>query len=183
MAASTWLLFPTKWLKKKIGLQRYDGICETSSVHQRWVVAGLSVFMFIHVLAPHRHYFTGNNVNWTEKGHRFSWRLMTRTKSGSRAVFTVNDLRSGEAWIVHPSQYLTSRQQRKMSGETDLVIYFGHWLGEEWKKKGYDSVSVHAQVFTRLNGRQPKLLVDPQLDLLTVSRSYLKDEISNPPPD
>jgi hypothetical protein len=178
MAASTWLLFPTPWLKRKIGLVEMNGYVDVPKHVQKRTTALLAAFLIINILLPHRHYLTGNNVNWTEKGHRFSWRLMTRTKSGSTAIFRVTDTTTDETWFVTPNQYLTRRQMRKMSAETDLVIYFAHWLEEEWARKGYDSVEVRAQVLTRLNGRKPQLLVDPEMDLTTVSRSLIKDNIS-----
>ena len=178
----TWLLFPTSWLKKKIGLETVDETVVVSPSKKRIITVALSAFILINLLIPHRHFLTGNNVNWTEKGHRFSWRLMSRSKRGSQAIFFVTDKKTGKRTVEDPKKYLTRRQYRKMSGETDLVIVFAQFLDDLYKKKGINEVIINARVLTRLNGRPAQYLVDPKLDLTTVERSFIKDYVSNPPP-
>ena len=179
MIILTLILFPPQWLREKMRLRYYHDIYPIKEATKRKLTLALSTFALIMALIPHRHYLIDNNVNWTEKGHRFSWRLMTRTKLGSRSYFTVTDNVTGEFWSVDPKGYLTKRQYRKMSAETDLVIVFAHWLEDEWATKGFDDVKVNATVRTRLNGRDPQLLLDPQLDLTEVERTVWSDEISN----
>ena len=178
MIAITLLLFPPAWLTRKIGLQVHEGLELRSTIQKRWTISLMSLFLLLNALIPHRHYLIDNDVNWTEKGHRFSWRLMTRTKLGSHSRFIVTDEISGEVWNVNPRKYLTGRQYRKMSGETDLVIVFAHWLEKEWAAKGFNRVAVHAYIWTRLNAREAQLLVDPELDLTTVERTVWCDEVS-----
>ena len=68
-----------------------------------------------------------------------------------------------------------------MTGETDLVLCFAHYLRDKYSAEfGHDDVSVYAHVMTRLNGRKNHLLLDPKLDLSKVSRSFLVDPISYP---
>lgn len=179
MIFCTWGLFPTVWLKKRIHKKDFGGeLAITDPTKRKWVLYPLAAFMFIQLLIPHRHYLTGNNVNWTEKGHRFSWRLMTRTKQGSNSMFYVTDPKSGETWAVNPYDYLSRRQYFKMSAETDLVLVFAYYLEEEWRKKGYEDVVVKARIRTRLNRRKVQDLVPPDLDLTTCKRTLLRDNIS-----
>jgi len=103
---------------------------------------------------------------------------MTRTKSGSNSRFTVIDNVAGQEWDINPRQYLTGRQYRKMSAETDLVISFAHYLQDLWRAKGFEDVTIKAQINTKLNGRERQLLIEPELDLTRVKRTFLKDEIS-----
>ena len=180
-ALSTWLFFPNRWLKRKLGLTpAIDEPWPYPPAKRRQIVVFLTIFMVVQLSVPHRHYFTGNNVNWTEKGHRFSWRLMTRTKRGSRSLFFVKDPASGETWKINPRDHLTARQYRKMSGETDLVLVFAHYLEKKWREKGYEKVIVTAEIRTRLNGRPADFLVDPELDLTQVQRSLIVDRVSRP---
>ncbi len=178
----TLLLFPTDWIKKKLGLQ----VIKTNEFyHLRTSVKKLTVFalaalMLVHLAIPHRHYFTGNNVNWTEKGHRFSWRLMTRTKRGSKSTFYLTSDQTDQPIRIQPYQLLTRRQYRKMSGETDLVIAFAHMLKDKYEAEGHTNIKITASVMTKLNGRNPGYLVDPDLDLTKVSRSLIRDRVSNP---
>ncbi|MEM7550183.1 MAG: HTTM domain-containing protein [Bacteroidota bacterium] len=176
---ATWLFFPTKWLIRKLDIKKFPKEAFPYTLKSKRIIAvGLSIFLTVHLLIPHRHYFTGNNVNWTEKGHRFSWRLMTRTKSGSRSMFHVKDPKTGEHWTVNPMDHLSWRQYRKMSAETDLVLVFSYYLEELWKEKGFDDVVVTAEIKTKLNGRTPNFLVDPNLDLTKCERTLLIDDFS-----
>lgn len=178
MIIITLLLFPPAWLERKMKWQNFDGLQLPQTTQKRWVLGLLSLYLLLNLLIPHRHYLIDNDVNWTEKGHRFSWRLMTRTKLGSKSTFIITNKDSDQVWTINPGQYLTGRQYRKMSAETDLVIVFAHWLEKEWATKGFENVKVNAVVNTRLNARKPQLLIDPDLDLTQVERSIWKDEVS-----
>jgi hypothetical protein len=52
-----------------------------------------------------------------------------------------------------------------MATKPDLVLLFAHHLAEEKRREGSDDVTVRARVRVSLNGRQPQLLVDPDVDL------------------
>ena len=41
-----------------------------------------SIYFLIQIALPLRHYFIEDDVLWTEEGHRLSWRMMLRIKSG-----------------------------------------------------------------------------------------------------
>ncbi|MGB3468418.1 MAG: HTTM domain-containing protein [Cyclobacteriaceae bacterium] len=180
----TWLLFPTPWLKRKLKFETaFVGDPDRKPLSKNLVTYALLVFFAINLLIPLRHFIVGTEVNWTEKGHRFSWRLMTRAKRGSIANFEVVDNTTGKRYDINERKILTGRQYRKMAGETDLVIAFAHYLESAYKEKlNHDNVSVYATVKTKLNGRKKDLLIDPELDLTKVSRSFLFDDVSNPQP-
>jgi len=184
-AILTWILFPTNWLKRKLSFTTtaIDNP-ELHTVHKKKrirIALIMFIFLIIQLSIPWRHHFTGNNVNWTEKGHRFSWRLMTRSKSGSRSKFIVVDNKSGMKYAIKARKKLTGRQYRKMCAETDLVITFAHYLRDEYQTRlGHDDISVFATVHTKLNGRKRQLLFDPTIDLAKISRSLIIDNISNP---
>ena len=178
MIIITLILFPPQWIREKMRLRYYHDGFPLKAVKKRTVSWVLGMFALIMVLLPHRHYLIDNNVNWTEKGHRFSWRLMTRTKLGSHSTFIITDKATQQTWTISPKDYLTGRQYRKMSAETDLVIVFAHWLEDEWKAKGYEDLKITAVVSTKLNGRTAQLLIDPNLDLTEVERSVWRDEVS-----
>lgn len=181
----TWLLFPTPWLKRKLKYETaFIGLPDRAPLSRNLITYALLVFFAINLLIPVRHFIAGTEVNWTEKGHRFSWRLMTRAKRGSTAEFIVVDNSTGEKYQINERKMLTRRQYRKMAGETDLVLAFAHFLREKYSEQlGHDNLSVYATVMTKLNGRKRGLLIDPKLDLSKVSRSFLFDDISYPLPE
>src|SRR5690606_6348093 len=69
------------------------------------LVPCLGIYMLLQLLLPVRHHFIEGNVNWTEEGHRMSWRMMLRSKSG-RAIFKVVDKESGQTWYIRPQDKL-----------------------------------------------------------------------------
>jgi hypothetical protein len=60
-----------------------------------------------------------------------------------------------------------------MSTKPELILQFGHYLAEEKRREGYDNVEVRARVMVSLNGRQPQLLIDPNVDLAKEEISFL----------
>jgi hypothetical protein len=137
------------------------------------VIAGLlGVYLAVQLIFPLRHYLYPGDVSWTEEGHNFSWHMKLRTKGGE-AVFTVTHPESGQTWIIKPADYLKSHQVTKMSTKPELILQFGHYLAEEKRREGYDNVEVRAHVMVSLNGRQPQLLIDPNVDLAKEQVSLL----------
>ena len=154
---------------------------------RRWVLAALAAYTSLQVLIPLRHLLYPGNVNWTEEGHRFSWRMKLRTKDGW-ARFTARDPNTGRVWAINPAlpksrwlpggegegPYLTDRQLGKMPGLPDMVLQFSHHLADLFRGAGYPMVEIRARVKTSLNGRDPpELLVDPEIDLAAEPRSLL----------
>ena len=138
---------------------------------QKLVVGLLAAYLFVQVLLPLRHYLYPGNVSWTEEGHNFSWHMKLRTKSGE-SIFTVTHPQSGQTWTIKPDDYLKRHQVVKLT-KPDLILRFAHHLAEEKRREGYENVEVRARVMVSLNGRQPQLLIDPNVDLAKVQMSLL----------
>lgn len=146
--------------------------CPSLSTAQKVVVGLLAAYLMVQLVLPLRHFLYPGNVSWTEEGHNFAWHMKLRTKGGE-AVFTVTDPRSGQAWTIKPANYLESHQVTKMSTKPDLLVLFAHHLAEEKRREGYDDVEVRARVMVSLNGREPQLLIDPNVDLAKQEVSLL----------
>ncbi len=131
---------------------------------QKLVAGLLAAYLTVQVFLPLRHYLYPGNVSWTEEGHNFAWHMKLRTKVGE-AVFNVTHPQSGQTWSIKPGDYLKSHQVMKMTTKPDLILLFSHYLAEEKRREGYDDVEVRARVMVSLNGRQPQLLIDPNVDL------------------
>ena len=154
---------------------------ETSVTRNRWpsltfsqkIAAGvLAVFFVIQLVLPLRHYVYPGDVNWTEEGHNFAWHMKLRTKDGE-GVFTVTHPATGQTWTINPKDYLETHQVTKMTTKPDLLVQFAHYLAEEKRREGYDNVEVRARVMVSLNGRQPQLFIDPNVDLAKQEMSLL----------
>jgi len=156
---------------------RPERIAETSScpplTASHKLIAGLlAAYFVVQLLFPLRHYFYPGDVSWTEEGHNFSWHMKLRTKGGE-ALFTVTHPPTGQTWTIKPEDYLKSHQVIKMTTKPELLLQFGHYLAEEKRREGYDNVEVRARVMVSLNGRQPQLLIDPNVDLAKEQVSLL----------
>jgi vitamin K-dependent gamma-carboxylase len=139
---------------------------------QKLVVGLLATYFAVQLFLPLRHYLYPGNVSWTEEGHNFAWHMKLRTKSGE-AVFTVTHPASGQTWTIKPEEYLKSHQVTKMATKPDLILHFAHYLAELKRREGYENVEVRARAMVSLNGRQPQLLIDPNVDLAKEEVSLL----------
>ena len=131
------------------------------------VFAGL--FLILQIVIPLRHYMYPGNVAWNEEGHRFSWRMKLRTKSGT-SHFLVVDKNTGQRWQINPRDYLLRKQHIKMTKSPDMILQFAHFLAQEWRKKGIEDPQVYARILVSLNGRERQSMIDPDTDLAAESR-------------
>jgi hypothetical protein len=109
---------------------------------------------------------------------------MIREKHGS--VMYVARFASGKQLEVPPNNYLTWRQERELGGQPDLILQLAHHIGEDLAKKGYRDFTLHAITNVSLNGRPPKAMIDPAVDLLSITdlgpRSWVLDAPDRAPP-
>ena len=52
-----------------------------------------------------------------------------------------------------------------MITKPDLILQFAHYRAEMKRREGYENVEVRARAMVSLNGREPQLLIDPNVDL------------------
>lgn len=129
----------------------------------KWALLGL--FFLLQILLPLRHWLIPGDVNWTEEGGRFAWRVMLVEKTG-HATFYVQDEVTGRSWLVLPADYLTDLQEKQMAFQPDMLLQFAHFIATQYQFP----VSVRAKVYVSWNGRPSCLLLDPAIDLLQVGR-------------
>ncbi|MEQ9166731.1 MAG: HTTM domain-containing protein [Fulvivirga sp.] len=124
----------------------------------------MALFLSIHILLPLRHWLFKGNVNWTEEGHRLSWRMMLRVKTGT-VSFNIIDNNTNKKWVVKPSEYLTYKQASMVATRPDMLWQFVQMLKKDLGKKGHLNVSIYANSRVSLNGSRYKPLYDPDYDL------------------
>jgi hypothetical protein len=121
----------------------------------------------VQALLPLRHWLYPGDVNWTEEGGRFAWRVMLVEKTGD-ATFFVRDKATGRETTVWPGDYLTLLQERQMAWQPDMIVQFAHFLARQYP----GDVAVRAEVYVSWNGRPSRLLIDPQADLLQADEGW-----------
>jgi vitamin K-dependent gamma-carboxylase-like protein len=178
MMAATTIFFRPDW-PRRLGLlpgpRHHPAVAgrerlSDATLPRGYPLALAATWILVQALFPLRHFLYPGNVSWTEEGHRFAWHMKLRDKD-AYARFEVTDSAAGRTWTVSPRRYLTRTQASKMAGQPDMILQFAHRLAAEARLAGESGVQVRARVTAALNGRDPQLLVDPEVDLAAQPRS------------
>lgn len=129
-----------------------------------------TIYFVIQILLPIRHHFIEDNVLWTEEGHRLSWRMMLRSKSGY-TNFKVVNTKTKKVTPINLTQYLTKKQMHAIGYKPDFIWQFAQYLKKEYKKNGED-IQVFASTIVSVNGRPHKQLIDDKVDLANVKWNH-----------
>ncbi len=171
MIAATTIYFEPDWCKRLIPQMKTSLEKFYIPVKKSVVLSLIAAFLLIQVALPLRHFLYPGDVHWTEEGHRFSWHMKLRSKSGE-ATFRVVDPASGKKWEVNPQKFLSSRQVRKMVGRPDMILQFSHYLSRYYAHHGYPAVEVYVDSYAILNGHKPRRqLVKSDVDLTKIQSS------------
>ena len=131
-----------------------------------------SIYFLIQIGLPLRHHFFEDNVLWTEEGHRLSWRMMLRAKSGD-ATYWVKNKTTGKSTVIKLDDYLSEKQKRTASTKPDIIWQFAQKLKQRFSEEGQD-VAVFVDCKVSINGKPYKPLINPEIDLANVEWQALK---------
>lgn len=173
MIVATTLFLPPEWPRRLMRKGVTSAINETiqttrfvavRQTKMTCTLALLAVWFTIQLLVPWRHLLYEGNVDWTEEGTRFAWRMMLHDKWSALQI-TLVDPRTKQTRPFDPRAFLSQRQIDKMSYEPELLRQFAQHVASLAAESELGRQEVHAFVLTSLNGREPQLLVDPTVDL------------------
>jgi vitamin K-dependent gamma-carboxylase len=181
MVLSALVFFPPDWPRRLIERARAAAGRSTPAPAQlepvsplvaspplrTFAVALAAAYCAFQLAFPLRFLVYGGDVRWHEQGMRFSWRVMVREKNGS-ITYLVRQKQTGRVWHVSPRAYLTSRQEREISGQPDLILQLAHHIKDDFARRGHGAVEVRVDALVSLNGRRIARLIDPEVDLVTV---------------
>ena len=131
--------------------------------HYKIATTSFVIYLAIQLVLPVRHHFIQDNVLWTEEGHRLSWRMMLRAKSG-RTTYKVIDKSTNAAIPIKLSDFLSKKQQRTASTKPDVIWQFAQYLKNHFAEEGKD-VAVYVNANVSVNGKPYEQLIDPTVDL------------------
>jgi vitamin K-dependent gamma-carboxylase len=150
----------------------------------RPVVAVIALHVALQIALPLRHLIYPGEILWNEDGMRFAWHVLIREKHGSTTF--VAGFADGKQLEIPPGAYLTARQDREMSGQPDLILQLAHAIGRDLHARGYHDFQLRARTSVSLNGRAPRPMIDPTVDLMTLRdlgpRSWVLPAPDGPPP-
>jgi len=148
------------FLKKK---EVYKGNEVILSPYRKVVIPIFVIYFISQILLPLRHWTYEDNVLWTEEGHRLSWRMMLRSKSGN-ILFKVIDKETRDSTFISPGKYTSPKQATRVAVKPDMMWQFVQFLKKEYAKKGTD-VEIYAQGSVKVNNHSRQPLFDPTVNL------------------
>ena len=181
--AGTLLFLPPDWPRRLFSRRRREEAPAPASApkrgrklpaptYSRAVLILLVAHFALQVVLPFRHLLYPGNVNWTDEGHRFSWRMMLRAKQGTGRI-VASDRVSGQKRTINPRQYLSREQIATMWIQPDMILQFAHFAAGQLRREGWQVIDIRASVAASLNGRRAQMLTDPQVNLDAEKRSLL----------
>ncbi len=141
--------------------------------YKKWLIPVMIIWFTIQITLPVRHWLIPGDVLWTEEGHRMSWRMMLRGRSGITSFYIVdkNDPEAKKK-LISKRQYLSRKQLRLANSKPDAMWQFAQYLKKKYKAEGKD-IAVYVKSKVSVNGKKRKLYIDPNVDLASVSWNHL----------
>lgn len=167
MTTSALILFSPSWPRRV--LRRPVPAIEDKPFPppRRWVSYAIALHVAIQIALPLRHVVYPGDVLWNEDGMRFAWHVVVREKQGS--VTFVARFANGKRLEVPPTKYVTPRQEREMAGQPDLILQLARHIADDLEARGYRDFAIHVETKISLNGRVGHPMIDPEVDLRTIS--------------
>lgn len=132
----------------------------------------IAIYFVIQIALPLRHWIIKDDVLWTEEGHRLSWRMMLRSKTGN-IQFNVIDTKNNTKIPIKLNSYLSKKQMRSVATKPDVIWQFAQLLKKQYANNG-QNISVYAICHISVNGKPFKQLIDPKTDLANVEWNAFK---------
>lgn len=128
------------------------------------IVGFMAIWLLVQAALPVRHWFFKDDVLWTEEGHRLSWRMMLRSKSGQIRFKVVDKAKPKDTIYIQNEDYLSAKQQRALGSKPDMIWQFAQRLEKEYELEGKE-VEVYVDSRVSVNRRRYKPFIDPKVDL------------------
>ncbi len=145
--------------------------------YKKIIVSIIITWFITQITLPVRHWFIPGDVLWTEEGHRLSWRMMLRGKSGvTHFYITDKSDPNSERKLINKNLYLTNKQIPLVSTKPDAMWQFAQFLKKTYAKNG-KNIAVFVSSKVSVNGKELKEFINPEVDLANVCWNYFT---SNP---
>ncbi len=140
--------------------------------YKNLLIPVFAVYFIFQIGLPLRHWVISDDVLWTEEGHRLSWRMMLRSKSGSLTVWVENKA-TGERTSYKYRKKLSRKQSRNLLTHPDFMWQFAQYIKAEEQKKGND-VAVFMNSKVSVNGGPYFRFIEPKVDLASISWDHFR---------
>ncbi|GAA4276707.1 HTTM domain-containing protein [Aquimarina mytili] len=150
----------------------YDGNEIVIPSYKKVLLPAMIIWFTIQIALPLRHWVIPGDVLWTEEGHRLSWRMMLRGRSGNTNFYIVdkNDPKAKRTY-VNIREYVSKKQMRLVSTKPDAMWQFAQHLKQQYADEGKD-IAVYVKSKISINGKKSRQFIDPDVDLTSVPWNY-----------
>ena len=131
--------------------------------YKNLIIGVFSIYFLFQIGLPLRHWFFKDDVLWTEEGHRMSWRMMLRSKSGTLNVY-VMDKKTGIKEQYKYWDILSKKQNSAVKTRPDIMWQLAQKIKEIEAAEGRD-VSVYMKASVSVNNGPYFSFIDPEVDL------------------
>eukprot|EP01129_Flabellula_baltica_P012223 TRINITY_DN5487_c0_g1_i1.p1 TRINITY_DN5487_c0_g1~~TRINITY_DN5487_c0_g1_i1.p1 ORF type:complete len:498 (-),score=62.32 TRINITY_DN5487_c0_g1_i1:11-1504(-) len=169
MLSITTVFFSPNWSEKLpfIGKSKFEKKKRgDGKVWENLVLIICAIFLLHQVVIPLRHHLIEGDVNWTEEGHFYSWRMKLRDKQGSIEYFLTDPITNNTSKI-HMSHLLTEGQLIATSCRSDHIQILAHNLAQRYYDEKQIWPKVTAQAICSLNFRPFQHMVNSSVDLVS----------------
>lgn len=132
----------------------------------------LAIYFIIQLALPLRHWFFTDDVLWTEEGHRLSWRMMLRSKSGRVAIW-VADKKNGKKRRYNHRILLKNKQRYSFKTKPDMMWQLAKRIKDIEAEKGIDA-AVYIDAKVQVNGGPFHQFTDPNVDIAAQEWQHFK---------
>lgn len=131
--------------------------------HSKMIIGTLCLYFIVQIALPLRHLAIKDDVLWTEEGHRLSWRMMLRSKTGYTTIY-IQDKKTKEKSKYNIKEMLTKKQQKIVGTKPDVIWQLAQRIKHKQAQKGKD-VAVFANTRVSVNGGPYHRLINDTIDL------------------
>ena len=129
-------------------------------------------YLLVQLALPLRHWFFKDDVLWTEEGHRLSWRMMLRSRSG-HLIFWVEDKTTGERNNYPYQPMLSKKQRRSVKSKPDFIWQMAQRIKNFEAEKGND-IAIYVSCKVKINDGSYHDFIDPEVDLAAEEWHHFK---------
>uniref|UniRef100_UPI00404A478D HTTM domain-containing protein n=1 Tax=Flavobacterium sp. TaxID=239 RepID=UPI00404A478D len=124
--------------------------------------------LIIQSVLPLRHHFIKGDVLWTEEGHRLSWRMMLRERSGYIRI-NIKDNQTNTTEVYNYRKNLTNKQASRLAVNPDYIWQYCQRIKKEYKNK---DISIYIDCSTSVNRKPMRRLIDNKVDFAKAEWNY-----------
>jgi len=131
------------------------------------------VFVALQLLLPFRHVLYPQRTDWTGYAQRFSWRMKIQHREIEQLEFWAYDRVTPDSLMFDPKLFMTFDQYHNLARHPLYVLEFRDFIIDFLEERQVFDPIVKVKFRVAFNGRPAQYVIDPQLDLTTVThRSF-----------